>query len=42
MTQGDGVSDSLFFHRYNEPVTPSRGVKKLANQLKMSKSVIVD
>ena len=23
---GDGVSDSLFFYRYNESVTPSRGV----------------
>gem|GEM_PF-5434487 len=26
MTQGDGVVDSLFFYRYNESLTPSRGV----------------
>ena len=28
MTPRDGVSDSLYFWRYNEPLTPSRGVKK--------------
>ena len=26
MTPRDGVSDSLYLHKYNEPLTPSRGV----------------
>jgi len=28
MTQGDGVSDSLYLYTYNESLTPSRGFIK--------------